>query len=93
MTQMSTGLSRTERRNAAIPSGGGALVIYSYAEAAAIIGISKRTLERMLANGTGPQVTQLSQRRFGITAPDMREWQRNRPRKARPASTTTETHA
>jgi excisionase family DNA binding protein len=80
LSQLSTGLSRAERRYAMIPGGGGALVVYSYAEAAAIIGVSKRTFERLLAEGEGPEVIELSRRRFGVANPALRAWIKTRKR-------------
>ena len=43
-------------------------------------GISARTGRRILASGNGPTVTQLSDRRIGITIRANREWQEARER-------------
>jgi hypothetical protein len=96
LSQLSTGLSREERR-AARNSGAnlGAPLIYTYAEAAAVAKISKRTLERMLSDGSGPETVVLSPRRFGITPDALRAWLKKLPRRKAiaPASATTEAHA
>lgn len=41
---------------------------------AEVLGVSTRTLRRMIAAGLGPQVTQLSVRRLGIRQSNLREW-------------------
>jgi hypothetical protein len=43
-------------------------------------GISARTGRRILASGTGPVVTQLSERRIGISVGNNRRWQESRER-------------
>jgi hypothetical protein len=88
VSQLSTGLSRDERRASVGRSG---LVVYTYKEAAAIIGVSLRAVERMVADGTGPQVIKLTKRRRGITDIALRAWLRDRPRKI--AAETTESAA
>jgi hypothetical protein len=70
--------AREARRAAAIAGNGNAPLVYNYSEAAAILGISKRSLERHFELGTGPEIIQLSARRFGITGPALRAWQRAR---------------
>jgi len=77
---LSAGMSRAERYAIAVSGGGGALIVYTYAEAAAIVGLSKRTLERLLAEGQGPEVIKLSRRRFGVTNPALRAWIETRKR-------------
>ena len=42
--------------------------------------ISKRTGRRILGSGRGPRVTELSQRRIGITRGNNRRWQESRER-------------
>jgi hypothetical protein len=42
--------------------------------------LSERTGKRILASGTGPTVTRLSERRVGITVRDNRAWQESRAR-------------
>ena len=84
MSRCSTGLSRHERRDAAARGGKPALVVYTYNEAAAIAGVARRTLERLIALGKGPAVIELSPRRRGILESDLINWLRKR-RRAAPA--------
>ena len=53
MAQMSTGLSRQERRTAAAAVGKPALLILNLNEAAAVAGLARRTLERLIYKGEG----------------------------------------
>jgi excisionase family DNA binding protein len=46
----------------------------SLKRAAEVLGVSTRTLRRMIAAGSGPQVTQLSTRRLGIRQSHLNEW-------------------
>ena len=46
----------------------------------ALNGIGKRTGRRILRSGNGPVVTQLSERRIGITVGNNRRWQESRAR-------------
>jgi hypothetical protein len=43
-------------------------------------GFSPRTGHRILASGDGPTVTQLSDKRFGVTVANNRAWQARRSR-------------
>ena len=52
--QHSTGLSRHERRDAAAREGKPALIVYTLNQAAEVTGVARRTLERLIADGTGP---------------------------------------
>ena len=56
--------------------------VLNYEEAAGRMGIVRRSLERLIANGEGPNVVFLSQRRRGILEADFEEWllSRRRPR-------------
>ena len=81
MSQLSTGLSRDERRRSAAASSKPVLFVHSYKEAAAIAGFGLRTLERLIALGEGPDVVELSPRRRGITDPALRVWIKRRTRK------------
>ena len=72
MSQCSTGLGRHARRNAAALGGKTALTVYSYNQAAAITGLARRTLERLIALGEGPAIIELSSRRRGILETDLR---------------------
>jgi hypothetical protein len=67
-------LSRHERRNAAVRRGKPALVVYSYNEAAKLVGVARRTLERLIAVGQGPAIIELSPRRRGILESDLISW-------------------
>jgi predicted DNA-binding transcriptional regulator AlpA len=55
--------------------------VLSLDQAAFRAGIVRRTLERLLAQGTGPAKVQLSQRRVGIIEADLEAWllKRRRP--------------
>jgi hypothetical protein len=53
--------------------------VHTIAEAAAIARLSKRTFERLLYGGKGPEVIQLSPRRVGITDAAIRAWLTKRP--------------
>jgi predicted DNA-binding transcriptional regulator AlpA len=48
--------------------------ILSLDQAAYRAGIVRRTLERMLAEGTGPAKVQISKRRVGILEVDLEHW-------------------
>ena len=74
MSERSTGLSRRERRNAAARGGKPALAVYSYDEVARLVGVARRTLERLIALGEGPAVIELSPRRRGILESDLISW-------------------
>ena len=81
MSQTSTGLSREERRDA-VMMGGRPIVIHTYREVAKLTRIGLRSLERMIAEGTCPQVIELTERRRGISDIALNRWLKNRPRKA-----------
>ncbi len=51
MSRCSTGLSQHERRDPAARGGKTALTVYTYNQAAAITGVARRTLERLIALG------------------------------------------
>jgi predicted DNA-binding transcriptional regulator AlpA len=55
--------------------------VLSYNEAAAKAGFVRRTLERLIADGEGPPVINLSPRRRGILDSDLTKWllKRRRP--------------
>ena len=55
--------------------------ILSLDQAAFRAGIVRRTLERLLAEGTGPAKVQVSKRRVGILESDLEAWllKRRRP--------------
>jgi hypothetical protein len=74
LSQCSTGLGRHIRRNAAARGGKTALTVYSYNQAAAITGLARRTLERLIALGEGPAIVELSPRRRGILESDLISW-------------------
>ena len=82
MSQHSTGLSRDERRDAGARGGKPSLTVLSYNEAAFRAGIVRRTLERLLAEGTGPAKVQISKRRVGILEADLERWLTSRRRPA-----------
>jgi len=48
--------------------------ILSLDQAAFRAGIVRRTLERLLAEGTGPAKVQVSKRRVGILESDLEKW-------------------
>jgi predicted DNA-binding transcriptional regulator AlpA len=56
--------------------------ILSLDQAAYRAGIVRRTLERMLAEGTGPAKVQISKRRVGILESDLEHWLNSRRRPA-----------
>jgi predicted DNA-binding transcriptional regulator AlpA len=82
LSQCSTGLGRHARRNAATRGGKTALTVYSYNQAAAITGLARRTLERLIALNEGPAVVELSPRRRGILESDLITWLHKRRRTA-----------
>jgi hypothetical protein len=82
LSQCSTGLGRHARRNAAARAGKTALTVYSYNQAAAITGLARRTLERLIVLGQGPAIIELSPRRRGILESDLISWLRKRRRTA-----------
>ena len=59
------------------------LVVYSLSEAAAIVGVARRTIERLVARGEGPAVIDLSPRRRGVLETDLISWLCKRRRTAR----------
>lgn len=54
-------------------------------EAATVAGISQRGLERLIRDGEGPVVTELSPGRIGISEADLAAWLKARRRVAKPA--------
>jgi predicted DNA-binding transcriptional regulator AlpA len=56
------------------------LVVYSLSEAARITGLARRTLERLIQVGQRPPIIELSPRRRGILASDLRDWLQRRRR-------------
>ena len=56
--------------------------VLSLDQAAFKAGIVRRTLERMLAEGTGPAKVQVSKRRVGILEADLERWLNSRRRPA-----------
>ena len=54
--------------------------VLSIDQAAYRAGIVRRTLERMLAEGTGPEKVQISKRRVGILEADLERWLTSRRR-------------
>jgi hypothetical protein len=54
--------------------------VLSFAQWCALNGFSPRTGRRLLASGNGPIVTQLSEKRMGITVRNNRRWQEARAR-------------
>jgi hypothetical protein len=88
LSQCSTGLSRHERRNAAARGAKPAPLVYNYDAAAKLVGVARRTLERLIALGEGPAIIELSSRRRGILETDLQVWlqrrRRSRSREAQP---------
>jgi predicted DNA-binding transcriptional regulator AlpA len=56
--------------------------VLSLDQAAFRAGIVRRTLERLLAEGTGPAKVQVSKRRVGILESDLERWLASRRRAA-----------
>ena len=56
--------------------------VLNYDEAAKKAGLVRRTLERLLAQGEGPAVIFISQRRRGILESDLEAWLKSRRRPA-----------
>jgi predicted DNA-binding transcriptional regulator AlpA len=54
------------------------LRVLSIIEVAALTGLSKDTLERLVSQGSGPPVVQLSQRRRGFPVAGLRAWLQSR---------------
>jgi hypothetical protein len=82
LSQCSTGLGRHTRRKGAGRPGKHALIVYTYNDAAAIAGVARRTLERLIAVGEGPAIIELSPRRRGILESDLINWLRKHRRAA-----------
>ena len=57
--------------------------VLTFAEWCKLNRIGKRTGRRILRSGNGPVVTQLSERRIGITVGNNRRWQTARARQGR----------
>ena len=55
--------------------------VLTFAEWCKLNGVSKRTGGRIIRGGNGPVVTQLSDRRIGITVGNNRRWQEARARR------------
>ena len=85
MSRCLTGLGRHERRNPVVRGGKTALTVYTYNQAAAITGLARRTIERLIALGEGPAIIELSPRRRGILESDLIIWSHKR-RRAAPAT-------
>jgi hypothetical protein len=72
MSMSSTGHSRHERGiSASIPDD---CVVMTLVQCAQAANISVWTLRRRIADGTGPIMTKMSERRFGVTLRHHREW-------------------
>jgi hypothetical protein len=71
-----------DTHDAAARGGKTALTVYSYNQAAAITGLARRTLERLIALGEGPAIIELSPRRRGILESDLIRWLHKRRRAA-----------
>jgi hypothetical protein len=84
-SRCSTGLGRLARRNRARRARKYGFFVYDYNEAAAIAGLARRTLERLIALGEGPAIIELSPRRRGILESDLIIWLHKR-RRAAPAT-------
>jgi hypothetical protein len=54
--------------------------VLSFRQWCILSGISARTGRRILASGNGPTVTQLSEKRIGVTIGNNRRWQKARAR-------------
>jgi excisionase family DNA binding protein len=54
--------------------------VLSYAEAASRAGVVRRTIERLVAEGKGPPVVHISERRRGIIEEDLDKWIMSRRR-------------
>src|ERR1700733_7491725 len=85
LSRCSTGLSRHERRDPAARGGKTALTVYSLNQVAAITGLARRTLERLIAVGEGPAIIELSPRRRGVLESDLIGWLHKR-RRVKPKS-------
>jgi predicted DNA-binding transcriptional regulator AlpA len=60
-------------------------LIFDTKAAARFCGLSERTLEKMRAEGTGPECIRLSAASVGYRLGALREWSRSRPRHGRRA--------
>jgi excisionase family DNA binding protein len=66
------------------------LQVINLTEAAKRLGVHRRSLERLIEDGTGPAVVFLTPRRRGVTEPALEAWIKSRelkvaPRRARKA--------
>jgi hypothetical protein len=82
LSRCSTGLSRPEGHNPAARGGKTAPTVYTYSQVAAITGVARRTLERLIALSEGPAIIELSPRRRGILESDLIIWLHKRRRTA-----------
>jgi predicted DNA-binding transcriptional regulator AlpA len=57
--------------------------VNSLADISARLGIHQRTLQRMLADGSGPPIVHLSARRLGVLESDFSNWMATRRRPLR----------
>jgi predicted DNA-binding transcriptional regulator AlpA len=60
-------------------------LIVSEAEAASMLCLSKRTLQRLRADGSGPAAVQLTERRLGYRLEDLEAWTQSRGSASRSA--------
>jgi excisionase family DNA binding protein len=74
LPQSSTGLRKYGQPNRTARARKHGLIVYTYDEAAKLIGVARRTLERLIALGEGPAVIELSPRRRGILESDLISW-------------------
>jgi hypothetical protein len=70
----------TQRQHVLEPHSIEADRVLTFAEWCALNKIGPRTGRRIIRSGTGPVVTQLSERRIGITVGNNRRWQESRAR-------------
>jgi len=54
--------------------------ILSFRQWCALCGFSERTGRRILAGGDGPVITQLSEKRIGVSVANNKRWQESRAR-------------
>ena len=66
----------TEDRDRALDD----LRVLTLPQCAEILGVSKDTLLRLIKKDNGPKITDISDRRIGITVGNLRRWQQSRER-------------
>jgi predicted DNA-binding transcriptional regulator AlpA len=68
-------------------------IVVTEGEAARMLGISMRTLQRLRVDGGGPTFVKLTERRLGYAVEDLQKWVRGRARASTSAAAPARDHA